>query len=86
MEALLCSSGLIDQMNGRSRFFQETIQEYLCAHYLVEQRILPADFSSEADSVYYDGMEINDVIGSFYLELSGFGRFSHTANFLAERS
>lgn len=67
--------GLIEKFSrDKTRFFQETLQEYLCAYFLVSRSILPCDIEDSHGRLTYDGMELNDMIRSFYIELGGFDR------------
>jgi hypothetical protein len=65
--------GLIEQVNGGVRFFQETFQEFLCAQWLVDCGALPRRFEQGTDgSTWFEGIQINDVIRSFYDKIAGF--------------
>jgi predicted NACHT family NTPase len=66
--------GMIETNGRTSRFFQETLQEYLCAQYLVNKGILPCHFAQGQNGFSYDGVRIDGVIKSFYAEIGGFGR------------
>jgi len=73
---MLYQYGLLEKIGGQSRFFQETLQEYLCALYLVKKGVLPCGMEVRDQRLYYDGVELNDVIKSFYAELGAFDRLS----------
>jgi hypothetical protein len=68
--------GLIEKIGKYSKFFQETLQEYLCAYYLVTNGILPCELNSDKECLSYDGMILNDEIRSFYIEIGGFDRLT----------
>jgi predicted NACHT family NTPase len=70
LERRLYEQGLIEQVGDRSRFFQETLQEFLCAHHLVEKCVLPRQFEENNGGIRYEGVEINEMIKDFYVDLS----------------
>ncbi|GAH65609.1 unnamed protein product [marine sediment metagenome] len=74
MRTQLRKLGLLESDGQRGlRFFQETLQEYLCADYLVQQGIFPKEFGGE-NGLSYDGVALNNVIVSFYVELTFISR------------
>ena len=73
-EPRLYEQGLIEQAGERCRFFQETLQEYLCAHHLVRERILPCAFESTGETLQYEGVEISELIRGFYVDLACLSR------------
>ncbi len=74
VKTMLYKHGLIEKVGKYSRFFQETLQEYLCAYFLVSNGILPCNLNYNEGCLSYDGIELNDMIRSFYIEIGGFDR------------
>ena len=61
--------GLIEKVDNRWRFFQETFQEYLCASYIINLGVKPSDFQVRAEKYFYDKVELSKGIIAFYMEL-----------------
>ena len=54
------------------------LQEFLCAYHLVRKGILPRSFSKRTGSLWYEGVEINEVMRDFYVDLADLGKiFPH---------
>ena len=75
LETTLYEYGLLRKKGSQVEFVQETLQEYLCAQYLVANRVLPCDMCGKSGKLSYKGMDVEGMVRSFYLELSGFNRF-----------
>ena len=69
---MLYAHGLIEKRGRRSGFFQDTLQEYLCAKWLILKGVFPSMLDTSQGRLYYQGVELNDMIRSFYIELGGF--------------
>lgn len=76
VETTLYKYGLVERKGGYLQFWQETLQEYLCARYLVTNRILPCHMECRSGRWSYKGLSVEDMVRSFYLELSGFQNLS----------
>lgn len=75
VEADLDQYGLIEKTeDGSARFFQETLQEYLCAYHLVSRGVLPGRFAVGPGGLSYEGVEIDEMVKEFYIELAGIER------------
>lgn len=68
----LYKQALLEKQGRHTVFFQEMIQEYLCARWLVESGALPCSFRELDGRQFYEDLELTDEIRSFYIELGEF--------------